>query len=101
MLASFDMHWGYAAGHRADQGINYRPSSHYLPADSVRFDEYVDHLSRIFHGRPADAGLLRAAVRATGVTAGTTITATHQVIRPSFHVRLLVVFLDHPRHMSR
>jgi len=67
----------------------------------VRFDEYVDHLSRIFHGRPADAALLRAAVRATGVTAGTTITATHQLIRPSFHVRLLVVFLDHPRHMSR
>jgi hypothetical protein len=100
MLGSFDMHWSQTGGWWPDQRVRYHPQSHWLPQPSLRFDSYVDHLSRRFHGRPATEQLLTAATQATGVTAATIVDAEHAVA-DWLGVRLIAVLLDHPRHMSR
>jgi uncharacterized protein (DUF1800 family) len=100
MLASFDMHWSQTGGWWPEQRVAYHPASYWLPQRSLRFDEYVDHLSRRFHGRPATKSILTAAAQATGVTAATIVDADHAVA-DWLGVRLIAVLLDHPRHMSR
>jgi hypothetical protein len=100
MMSSFDMHWGLAAGWWTSPNVTYRPVGSWLPQRRIAFDRYVDHLSRLLHGRPARRGLVDAAVRATGVNPGAVITKDHAVA-DWLGVRLLGVLLDHPEHMSR
>jgi uncharacterized protein (DUF1800 family) len=100
LVASFAMHWGHALGTFAQGGVTYHPTSDWLPVPELRFDQFVDHLARTFHGRPANVRTLRAAVVATGVAPDDRVNADHPLITTYGH-RLIAVLLDHPRHLTR
>jgi hypothetical protein len=105
VFASFDMHLSHAGGWWP-KGATYRSAVSWLPASSVRFDDYVEHLSRTWLGRAADARLQKAATSAvTGpekwavITASTIVDKDHSLARWLFP-RLVVALLDTPDHMT-
>ena len=100
MLNSFQMHWDLAAGWWPTKDVTYRKPASWLPQERIRFDQYVDHLSRVVLGTPADARTLAAVVGVTGFPASTVVSATHQVAG-WMHVRVMGVLLDSPDHMRR
>jgi uncharacterized protein (DUF1800 family) len=100
MLASFRMHWLLAGGYYPDSGVRYRTSGSWLPKASLRLDAYVDHVCRLLLGRGSTATELKAVCQATGFTPATVVTAKHALTRWAF-VRLAIVLLDSPTHMSR
>ncbi len=97
VFGSYKMHGRQAAG--STSGATYRARDSWLPAPAVRFDAYVDHLSRTWLGRRSDARLLQAAVASTGVPASTVVTAKHTVAGSKFQ-RLALTLLDSPDHMT-
>lgn len=100
MLSSFKMHWNLAGGWWPNQRVAYRSPKSWLPQRRIRFDQYVDHLCRMVHGRGSTPQMLKAAVQATGIRPGEVITRDHAVADWMF-VRLITVLLDSPTHMSR
>ena len=100
MLSSFRMHWNMANGWWPDGNARYRKPVAWLPERRLRFDEYVDHLSRMLLGRGSTPRLLTAAVQATGFGPSTIVTPDHQVAG-WMSGRLLTTLLDTPEHMSR
>lgn len=100
MLASFRMHWNLAGGYWPDGDVRYRRPASWLPQRRIRFDAYVDHLSRVVLGRPSTPRLLKAAAQATDVHPHEVVTAQHALASWKF-VRLMAVLLDSPAHMSR
>ena len=100
------MHRNMGGGWWPKEAATYRPAVKWLPASSLRFDAYVDHLCRTWLGRTADARLLKAATQAvTGpekwaiVTASTTVTSKHSLASWLFP-RLVSALLDTPDHMT-
>jgi len=83
-----------------DKDAVYRKPVDWLPADAVRFDALVDHLSCRLLGRSASPVLQAAAGQATGIAPDEVITATHALVRWEMP-RLLTVFLDSPTHFTR
>ena len=61
---SYGMHQNLARRLVAQGSATYRTRAAWLPAPSLRFDAYVDHLCRTWLGRTADARLLQAATQA-------------------------------------
>jgi uncharacterized protein (DUF1800 family) len=100
MLASFQMHWALAGGWWPKEAVRYRSSRSWLPQRRIRFDQYVDHLCRVLHGRGSTPVLLKAACQATDVRPAEVVTRDHPVANWLF-VRLLVTLLDSPVHMTR
>ena len=100
MLGSFRMHWNLAGGWYPNENVAYRRPASWLPQRRIRFDQYVDHLCRMIHGRRSTPRLLQAAVQAVDCRPGEIITRDHAVAGWLF-VRLLGVLLDSPQHMSR
>jgi uncharacterized protein (DUF1800 family) len=100
MLNSFRMHWNLAAGWWPTKEVTYRTPASWLPAASIRFDQYVDHLCRLLLGKGSDPRLLAAAVTATNTPPATVVTASHAVGSWLF-VRLAGALLDSPDHMRR
>ena len=66
----------------------------------MTFDALVEHLSRTLLGRTAPTRLVEACCLATGLTAATSITLTHALVKWGMPV-LLTTVLDSPEHMSR
>ena len=80
--------------------IVYRQPADWLPAASISLRDLVDHLARTFHHRPSTPTLLQACCEAVELDPGEIITPSHPLV--AFHMpRLLVVFLDHPHHLTR
>ena len=80
--------------------MRYRSQAGWLPQPQLRFDSYVDHLSRMLLGRKSTARLLKAACQATGCTPSEMVDKDHalgQWLMP----RLLTAILDTPDHMTR
>lgn len=100
MLGSFDVHYTMCGGWWPSTGATYKKPVQWLPQTSLRFDQLVDHLSRAILGKPRTTLLLQVAIQATGISAGTKITATHPLVRWEMP-RLLTVFLDNPQHIGR
>jgi uncharacterized protein (DUF1800 family) len=100
MLSSFRMHWNLVAGWWPREDVRYRQPSSWLPQKRIRFDRYVDHLSRMILGKPSNTRILSASVAATGCRPGEQITRDHPVAGWLF-VRLVGVLLDSPDHMRR
>ena len=105
VFASFDMHLNHAGGWWP-KGATYRSAPSWLPAASIRFDDYVDHLSRTWLGKAADARLQKIATSAvTGpekwavITASSMITKDHSLGSWLFP-RLVIALLDTPDHMT-
>ena len=87
------------------KGATYRTGASWLPAPSLRFDAYVDHLCRTWLGRAADARLLQAAYQAvTGPETWAVVTRRprHQPARLASWLfpRLVMALLDTPDHMT-
>jgi uncharacterized protein (DUF1800 family) len=100
MLNSWRMHWNLAGGYYPKVRVGYRTPVSYLPQKAIRFDAFVDHLSRRVLGRPATPLLLKAACHACDIGAAERITRTHALMRYKMP-RLLAVLLDSPAHMTR
>ena len=98
LFASYGMHLNHAGGWWP-KGATYRAPASWLPSSSLRFDAYVDHLSRTWFGRAADARVLAAASQAVSVSAATLITPKHAVASWLFP-RLAIALLDSPDHMT-
>jgi uncharacterized protein (DUF1800 family) len=100
MLNAFDMHWSVAGAWWPTRQVTHRKPVTWLPQASLRFDRFVDHLSRRILGRRSTVRLLQACVEGTGVQPGETITKDHAIVRWMMP-RLLGVLLDSPAHMTR
>lgn len=100
VLGSFSVHYNMCGGWWPGNGVKFRRHASWLPAKRIRFDQLVDHLSRSLTGTRSSSRLLRAACQATGIRPAARITRSHPLVRWNM-ARLLVVFLDHPRHMAR
>lgn len=100
MLNSWQMHWGVAGGWWPREQAKYPKPTAYLPRKSIRFDRFVDHLSRQVLGRRSTSRLLEAACVACDVRPGEKVTKHHAVMSWKFP-RLLAVLLDSPAHMTR
>jgi hypothetical protein len=105
VFASYDMHLNHAGGWWP-KAVTYRSAPSWLPASSIRFDDYVEHLSRTWLGKSADSRIQKAATSAvTGpeqwavITASSTITKTHNLGSWLFP-RLVIALLDSPDHMT-
>ena len=100
LLASFEIHWAMSGGWWPKQDAKYRTPASWLPQTSIRFDYFVDHLSRTLLGRPSTAVLLKACCEATNLTRGTVITRDSGLVKWGM-ARLLTTFLDTPQFLSR
>jgi len=101
ILGSLDMHYSLAGQWVGEKGsARFRPHASWLPADRVRLDRLVDHLSRLLLGRPASDRLQTAARQAVGYRAGEVIDRDHAIVQ-WLMPRLLTAILDTPEHMSR
>jgi uncharacterized protein (DUF1800 family) len=105
VFASYDVHLNHAGGWWP-KGATYRSAASWLPASSVRFDDYVEHLSRTWLGKSADSRIQKAATQAVNgpeawahVTADTEVTAKHSLGSWLFP-RLVIALLDTPDHMT-
>jgi uncharacterized protein (DUF1800 family) len=107
LFNSYGMHENMGGGWWPKEAATYRSRASWLPAPSLRFDEYVDHLCRTWLGREADARLLKAATQAVYtepdnwaiITASTTINSKHSLASWLFP-RLVSALLDTPDHMT-
>ncbi len=104
MLSSFRMHWLLAGGYYPDEEVRYRRPVSWLPRSAprsgIRLDEYVDHVCRLLLGRGSTSRDLKAVCQGTGHRPGERITRTHALAGYKF-VRMAIVLLDSPDHMSR
>lgn len=100
MLNSWSMHWGMAGGWWPNGQAQYRRPASFLPQERIRFDRFVDHLSRVVLGRRSTSRLLDAACESCGLPPSEQITADHALMRWMFP-RLLAVLLDSPAHLTR
>lgn len=100
LLNSWQMHANLAGGWWPSEGVTYQKPSAFLPRRQIRFDELVDHLSRVVLGRRSTSRLLEAASVGCDVRPGEVITKKHPVMTWKF-VRLLAVLLDSPAHLTR
>ena len=100
MLSSFRMHWLLAAGHYPTRAVHYRSYASWLPQSRIRLDQYVDHLCRTLLGRGSTSRDLKAVCQATGRRPTEYVTRKHPLARYLW-VRMAVVLLDSPDHMTR
>ena len=103
MLASFETHYTLCGGWWPTAQTTYHPLASWVPlqtGQSMRFDALVEHLSRTLLGRTAPARLVDACCLAAGLTAATSITLDHALVKWGMPV-LLTTVLDSPEHMSR
>lgn len=100
MLASFGLHWGMAGGWWPTQDISYRPRTSWVPQKGMRFDQLVDHLSRVLLGRVSTGKLLQACCQATQTRPGERLTVDHPVLQWRMPLVLATV-LDTPDHLCR
>ena len=100
MLSSFRMHWSLAGGFHPTRNVTYRSTASWLPQPRIRLDRYVDHLCRLLLGRRSTSLELKAVCQATGRRPTEVVDRSHPFARYMF-VRMAVVLLDTPDHMSR
>lgn len=80
--------------------MTYVPAAQRIPAASLSFAQYVDHLCRSLLGRESTSRQLQAASAATGLRPDARITRKHALAGWMFpHVAS--VLLDSPEHMCR
>lgn len=101
VLGSLDLHYSLSGGWVGDKGtVKYRSYESWLPKKALRFDSFVDHLSRLLLGRPSTPRLLRACCQATGCSPEERINKQHALVQ-WLMPRLLTAVLDTPDHMTR
>lgn len=100
MLRSYRVHWLLAGGYYPKVDVTYLKAVGRIPAASISFAAYVDHLSRTLLGAPSTERTLRAACAATGLTPRTGITRKHGLASWMFPY-VASVLLDSPQHMCR
>ena len=98
VFASLQMHMNFGSGAFPNEGVTYRSGASWLPAKTVRFDAFVDHLSRMWLGRSASDLLQSAASQAVGLSAGTSLNAS-SVSGSWTYPRLVMAIFDTPNHM--
>ncbi len=100
LMASMSVHYTLSGGWWPTVGMHYRKPEQWLPGKRVRFDRFVDHLSRELLHRRASERLLKACREATGCKAHEQINREHGLIQWGMP-RLLTTFLDSPDFLAR
>ncbi|MFT4288221.1 DUF1800 domain-containing protein [Nocardioides sp.] len=100
LLGSLSVHTNMAGGWWPKEGISYREPVKWLPADEVRFDRLVRHLSEKLLHRKADKALLRACSTAVATPLDDVVDADHAVVKWQMP-RLLTTLLDSPEFFTR
>jgi hypothetical protein len=103
VLASFETHYTLCGGWWPTAQTTYHPVASWVPlvtGQSMSFSALVEHLSRTLLGRTAPTRLVEACCLATGLTAATSITLNHSLVKWGMPV-LLTTVLDSPEHMTR
>ncbi|WP_168929695.1 DUF1800 domain-containing protein [Nocardioides sp. GY 10127] len=94
-LASMTLHWQMATRTWPVVDVRHRTPAQLVPADRLRLDQLVDHLSRLLLARPATRTLLKACQDATGLAAAETVYLGHPVLMRTWP-QLVVAILDSP-----
>ncbi len=100
MLASMGVHMDLAGTWWPDNGIRYRTPEQWVPRFPIRFEDLVEHLSRVLLHRRATPLLLQACCEAVDVSPRERITRDHGLVRWNMY-RLLSTFLDSPDFLTR
>jgi uncharacterized protein (DUF1800 family) len=100
MMGSYHAHYSLAGGWWPSTGVTYRPKASWLPQKRIRFDQFVDHLCRVLHGRGSTSLVLGAACIATDMKPGDIITAKHFLIQYRLP-KLLGILLDTPQFLTK
>jgi len=100
LMASMGVHYTLSGGWWPTVGTHYRKPEQWLPEKRIRFDRFVDHLSRELLHRPASDRLLKACTEATGCRKHEQINRDHGLIQWGMP-RLLTTFLDSPDFLNR
>jgi uncharacterized protein (DUF1800 family) len=100
MMGSYHVHYSLAGGWWPSTGVEYRRRASWLPQKRIRFDQFVDHLCRVLHGRGATPLVLGAACIATDMKPGTVLTASHYMIQSRLP-KLMGILLDTPQFLTR
>lgn len=100
MMGSFHAHYVLAGGFYPRRGVSYRRDASWLPQKRIRFDQFVDHLCRVLHGRPSTSLMLGAACIAADMKPADVVTASHPLIQFKMQ-RLLGILLDSPQFLTR
>ena len=106
LFASYNMHADLAGGWWPTKDATYKAPAAWLPVPQVRFDRYVDHLSRLWLGRAADTRLLNAARQAVtrpekwGVVSNSSLIDKDHMVGSWAFPRLAWTLLDTPDHMT-
>jgi hypothetical protein len=100
MLCSYQFHWGISGRYYPAKDVTYRAPAAWLPQPRIRFDSFIDHLSRVLVGRSSTSLVLQAACEATGVDPWNVITSNHPVCDYMFP-RMIAALLDSPAHLTR
>jgi hypothetical protein len=100
ILDSYRMHGLLAGGYYPGRNVAYRGYGSWLPQPRLRFDRYVDHLSRVLLGRRSTALILQSACEATQLPPREIITRKHPAADYLFP-RLAAALLDSPAHLTR
>ncbi|SDR83971.1 Protein of unknown function [Nocardioides scoriae] len=99
MFGSYSMHWAHAGGWYP-RGAAYTPYAGWLPAASLRFDAYVEHLCQRWLGRSADARLQQVALQAAGVSGPSVTVNKDSAVARWMAPSLTASLLDNPDHMA-
>jgi uncharacterized protein (DUF1800 family) len=96
---SYRMHRNQAGGWYPQEAV-YKTQSAWLPASSIRFDAYVDHLCLSWFGRAATTRQQTAAAQAVKVTSGSTLITNKHAVGSWQFPWLAYALLDSPDHMT-
>lgn len=97
---SLRTHWALSAGWWPTSGATLRAKTSWVPQSPMRFDLYVDHMSRSLLGRRSTATLLKRCCLALDRTPSSTVTRTSHVATWAFPFLTSCLF-DSPQHMYR
>lgn len=94
-LASMSLHWNMAGRWWPTKDMTFKQPAAFLPATTMTFRNFVDHLSRVLLNRPSTSALLQACCAAADKKPGDTVTASSDLFTWRWP-RLAVALLDSP-----
>lgn len=100
VLASFNLHYTLAGGWWPTKQVDYRNPKQWVPRWGMRFDDFIDSLSRKLVGRPASTKVIKVCCQITGVKRSDPITRKHGVVTWQMPL-VIATILDTPDFMTR
>ncbi|MGI8645909.1 MAG: DUF1800 domain-containing protein [Nocardioides sp.] len=100
LLSSLSFHYGMSGGWWPTLDVRHLEPKERIPELPIRFDELVDHLSRVLLHDASTAQLLKACCEAVGCRPNDKVDKEHAVVRWQMP-QLLTTLLDSPTFFTR